>query len=98
MDLIEVERTVKNMPYNKNNQQSFQAAQQGATQAFDAYDHIVKDSADYGHQLKHLTEEVNEAYQQINNALENASETQRERLEQYQRDLEQIVRDVNLSE
>lgn len=83
------------MPYNKNKQQSFQAAQQGATEAFDAYDNIVKDSADYGHQLKHLTEEVNEAYQQINNALENATETQRERLEQYQRDLEQIVREVN---
>ncbi len=98
MVLIDDEREVKSMPYNKNNQQSFQAAQQGATQAFDAYKNIVKDRADYGHQLKHLTEEVNEAYQQINNALENASETQRERLEQYQRDLEQIVRDVNQTE
>lgn len=83
------------MPYNKNKQQAFEAAQQGATEAFDAYEAIVKDDADYGHQLKHLTQEVNEAYQQINNALETASETQRERLEQYQRDLQQIVEDVN---
>jgi predicted nucleic acid-binding Zn-ribbon protein len=86
------------MPYSKNKQQSFQAAQQGATEAFDAYENIVKDGADYGAQLKHLTEEVNEAYQQINNALENASETQRQRLEQYQRDLEKIVNDVNLND
>lgn len=86
------------MPYNKNKQQAFQAAQQGATEAFDSYEAIIKDSADYGHQLKHLTNEVNEAYQQINNALETATETQRERLEQYQRDLQQIVQDVNGSE
>lgn len=86
------------MPYNKNKQQAFQAAQQGATEAFDSYEAIVKDSADYGHQLKHLTNEVNEAYQQINNALETATETQREQLEQYQRDLQQIVQDVNGSE
>lgn len=85
------------MPYNKDKQQSFQAAQQGATDAFDAYENIVKDSADYGSQLKHLKEEVNEAYQQINNALENASETQRQRLEQYQSDLQRIVSEVNQS-
>ncbi|MFD2212694.1 hypothetical protein [Metabacillus endolithicus] len=86
------------MPYNKDKQQSFQAAQQGAEEAFDVYDNLVKDGADYGHQLKHLAEEVNEAYQQINNALENASETQRNRLEQYQRDLQQIVQEVNQTE
>ncbi|MGM7723120.1 hypothetical protein [uncultured Metabacillus sp.] len=84
------------MPYNKDKQQAFQAAQQGATEAIDAYQNIVKESPDYGRQLKHLTEEVNEAYQQINNALENASETQRKRLEQYQNDLEKIVNELNL--
>lgn len=88
---------IKIMPYNKDKQQSFQAAQQGATDAFDSYENIVKDSADYGSQLKHLKEEVNEAYQQINNALENASETQRQRLEQYQSDLQRIVSEVNQS-
>ncbi|MFC0274072.1 hypothetical protein ACFFIX_22230 [Metabacillus herbersteinensis] len=86
------------MPYNKDKQQSFQAAQQGATQAFDVYENIVKDRADYGSQLKHLKEEVNEAYQQITNALENSSETQRQRLEQYQSDLQRIVSEVNQTE
>lgn len=86
------------MPYNKNKQQSFQAAEQGVTEAIDTYENIVKDSADYGTQLKHLSVEVNEAYQEINNALENASETQRQRLEQYQQDLQKIVNEVNISE
>jgi hypothetical protein len=85
------------MPYHKDKQQSFQAAQQGTNEAFHLYENIDKSGADYGLQLKHLTEEVNEAYQQINNALENASETQRQRLEQYQRDLQKIVNDVNES-
>lgn len=86
------------MPYNKNKQQAYQAAEQGVTEAIDTYENIVKDSADYGTQLKHLSEEVNEAYQEINNALENASETQRQRLEQYQQDLQKIVNDVNNSD
>ncbi|MDQ0229926.1 hypothetical protein [Metabacillus malikii] len=86
------------MPYNKNKQQSFQAAQQGTNEAMDIYENIVKEDADYGSQLKHLSEEVNEAYQQINNALENASDTQRQRLEQYQQDLQRIVNEVNQSE
>lgn len=86
------------MPYHKNKQQAFQAAQQGTEEALDAYKNLVRDRADYGSQLKHLTEEVNEAYQQINNALENASDTQRDRLEQYQRDLQRIVSEVNQEE
>ncbi|MBD1379339.1 hypothetical protein [Metabacillus arenae] len=83
------------MPYNKNKQQGFQAAQQGAIQAFDAFDQLVKDGADYGSQLKHLKEEVNEAYAQISNALEVATEAQRIQLEQYQKDLQEIVQQVN---
>lgn len=83
------------MPYHKDKQQSFQAAQQGTKDVMDVYENIVKDSADYGSQLKHLKQEVNEAYQQIENALENASETQKSQLEQYQRDLQKIVTEVN---
>lgn len=83
------------MPYHKDKQQSFQAAQQGTNDALEAYNSVIKEDADYGTQLKHLSEEVNEAYEQINNALENASETQRHRLEQYQRDLQKIVNKVN---
>jgi methyl-accepting chemotaxis protein len=83
------------MPYNKDKQQAFQAAQQGIRDAQELYYEIVKDSASYGHQLKHLKQEVNEAYEQIENALEVASETQRSQLEQFQRDLGQMVTEVN---
>ncbi|TYR80581.1 hypothetical protein FZC66_09400 [Priestia megaterium] len=85
------------MPYHKNKQQSFQAAEQGHKQALDAYaqSNIVKHDASYGHELKLLKEEINETYQQINNALENASETQRQRLTQFQQDLEGIVNEIN---
>lgn len=86
------------MPYHKNKQQAFQAAQHGVTEAQDVYENIVKDSADYGQQLKHLKQEVNEAFAQIENALENASEKQRKRLEQYREDLSAIVEEVNLDE
>ncbi|MBL4950675.1 hypothetical protein RCG24_05590 [Neobacillus sp. OS1-32] len=82
-------------PYNKNKQEAFQAAQQGFENAQGLFETIVNDSASYGHQLKHLKNEVNEAYQQIENALEVASEKQREQLERFQRDLQQMVTEVN---
>jgi flagellar biosynthesis chaperone FliJ len=85
------------MPYHKDKQQAFQAAQQGVKDTQDLYNEIVQDSASYGHQLKHLKNEVNEAYQQIENALEVASETQRYQLEQFQSDLKSIVDEVNQS-
>lgn len=83
------------MPYHKDKQQAFQAAQQGIKQAMDSNEQIVKNDPDYAHQLKHLRQEVNEAYEQIQNALETASETQRKQLEKYEQDLQQIVQDVN---
>ncbi|MED3551943.1 hypothetical protein ACTHO0_12560 [Cytobacillus praedii] len=83
------------MPYNKNKQQAFQAAQQGMEDAEELYHEIVRDTASYGHQLKHLKQEVNEAYEQIENALEVASETQRAQLEKFQQDLSSMVREVN---
>jgi methyl-accepting chemotaxis protein len=83
------------MPYNKNKQQAFQAAQQGMEDAEELYHEIVRDSASYGHQLKHLKQEVNEAYEQIENALEVASETQRAQLEKFQQDLSTMVQEVN---
>jgi flagellar biosynthesis chaperone FliJ len=83
------------MPYHKNKQQAFQAAQQGVEDAEELYHEIVKDSGSYGYQLKHLKEEVNEAYQQIENALEVASEHQRAQLETFQQDLQKMVTEVN---
>jgi len=84
------------MPYHKDKQQAFQAAQQGFEDAQGLYSEIVRDNASYGHQLKHLKNEVNEAFQQIENALENASEHQRAQLERYQQDLRSIVNEVNM--
>ncbi|XJZ28954.1 hypothetical protein ACF5W4_09275 [Bacillota bacterium Lsc_1132] len=84
------------MPYHKNKQQAFQAAQQGLEDAQELYYEMVRDSASYGHQLKHLKEEVNEAYQQIENALGVASEHERAQLERFQQDLQKMVDEVNL--
>jgi flagellar biosynthesis chaperone FliJ len=89
---------IDRFPYNKDKQQAFQAAQQGYEEAQGLFNTIVSDSASYGHQLKHLKEEVNEAYQQIENALEVASEHQRAQLERFQQDLQSIVEEVNLTE
>ncbi|MDF0728002.1 hypothetical protein PY093_15115 [Cytobacillus sp. S13-E01] len=83
------------MPYSKDKQQAFQAAQQGTHQAKDIYENIVKDDPDYGVHLKRLKNEVNEAVQQITNALEVASDTQRDQLQQFQDDLQSIVSDIN---
>ncbi|WP_312473158.1 hypothetical protein [Neobacillus sp.] len=85
-------------PYNKDKQQAFQAAQQGYEEAQGLFETIVSDSASYGHQLKHLKNEVNEAYQQIANALEVASEHQRSQLERFQQDLKNMVTEVNMTE
>ncbi|AZQ46846.1 hypothetical protein ACJTM1_19775 [Bacillus sp. GX] len=83
------------MPYHKDKQQAFQAAQQGVTQAEHAYNNIVKNDPNYGHDLKGLRQEVQEAYEQIQNALEVASETQRPQLEQYENNLQNIMQHVD---
>jgi flagellar biosynthesis chaperone FliJ len=85
------------MPYHKNKQQAFQAAQQGVEDVEEQYYEIVRESPNYGHQLQHLKQEVNEAYQQIENALEVASEHQRVQLEKFQNDLRKILDEVNQS-
>ena len=86
---------MQRMPYQKDKQLAFQAAQQGMENAEELYYEIVRDSASYGHQLNHLKEEVNEAYQQIENAMEVASEHQKVQLEQFQQDLQKMVTEVN---
>ncbi|CAG9621880.1 hypothetical protein [Sutcliffiella rhizosphaerae] len=79
------------MPYHKNKQQAFQAAQQGTEQAKDIYELIVRNDPDYGNDFKRLENEVNEALEQINNALEVASDTQRVQLQQFQQDLGRMM-------
>lgn len=71
--------------------QSFQDVQQ-------AYQGIEITSAGYGHDLKHLKEEVNEAYQQIQTALVNATEHQRAQLKQFEKDLQHIVDELNIED
>lgn len=85
-------------PFHKDKQQAFQAAQQGYENAQGLFFDIVSDSASYGHQLKHLKDEVNEAYQQIENAMDIASEHQRTQLERFQQDLQSMVSEVNQTE
>ena len=88
---------MKKFPYNKDKQQSFQAAQQGHKEAVDAYEQAneAKNDASYGHEAKQAIGDVNEASQQIENALENASETQRQRLTEFQQDIEDMENDLN---
>ncbi|MFC7783956.1 MULTISPECIES: hypothetical protein [unclassified Rossellomorea] len=83
------------MPYHKNKQQAYQAAEQSVTEIQNTINELVLDGASYGSQLAHLKNEVNEAYQQIENALEVASETQRAQLQQFKSDLSSIVNEVN---
>ncbi|MFD0770072.1 hypothetical protein ACFQZ1_14930 [Bacillus sp. CGMCC 1.60114] len=82
------------MPYHKDKQQAFQAAQQGTVDAENVYNNIVKNDPNYPQDLKHLRQEVHEAYEQIQNALEVASETQRKQLQQYEQDLQHIMQNV----
>ena len=75
---------------------TFWEAQQGHKQAMDASQSIHYNDADYGSELKHLKQEVNEAYQQIQNALGSATEHQRVQLEQFEQDLQNIISDINV--
>jgi hypothetical protein len=83
------------MPYHKNKQQAYQAAEQSVTDVQNTIHELVLDGGSYGSQLAHLKNEVNEAYQQIENALEVASDTQRAQLQQFKSDLSSIVNEVN---
>lgn len=89
---------MNSMVYHKDKHLAFQDAQQSVLDAQELHQGIVKDSASYGQQLKHLKQEVNEAYAQIENALEVSSETQRLRLQQFRDDLSTIVTELNQTE
>lgn len=82
------------MPYHKNKQQAFQAAQQGVTQAKAIYETLDPNSPEYGHYVKQLQREINEAEQQIENALEVASETQRLTLSEYKSEIEKMSQNL----
>lgn len=86
------------MPYHKNQQQAFQAAQQGTHQAKEIYANTFEQGADYGHHLKRLTNEINEAYQQIENALEVATPHQIDQLQQFKNNLDKINQEIAKNE
>jgi seryl-tRNA synthetase len=85
------------MQDKQDKRRAFQEAQQSYEQVNEAYGSIMKDSADYGSQLKHVGQEITEAYAQIQSALVTASETQRHQLKQFEENLrtikEQVERD-----
>lgn len=82
------------MPYHKNKQQAFQAAEQGMEQARDIYQQLDSSSSEYGNYLKRLKQEINETEQQIENAHEVASETQRKQLENYQVEIDKMKQNL----
>ncbi|WP_408006130.1 hypothetical protein ACJROX_15570 [Pseudalkalibacillus sp. A8] len=84
------------MPYHKDKQQAFQAAQQGYEQAIQANGTALESSADPDFAMKEhqFEQELTEALQQIDNALEVASEHQRTQLRQYQEDLYNLRKDL----
>ncbi|OIJ18998.1 hypothetical protein BKP45_14845 [Anaerobacillus alkalidiazotrophicus] len=78
------------MPYIKNKQQAFQAAQQAFVQAQQATNNLIPNDEDFGHHFKQAEQEVMEAEQVIDKALRNASEHQRHELEKFQNELAEI--------
>lgn len=78
----------------KDNQLTFQAAQKGTKEVRNLLNNLdVNDSA-YGHQVKQLKQEINEAFQQIDSALVIASEHQKEQLKEYQSELQNIINHI----
>ncbi|WP_026689784.1 hypothetical protein [Alteribacter aurantiacus] len=78
------------MPYDKNKQQAFQAAQQAFVQLQDAMNDLHSGDVDYGHHHKRAEQELNEAIQVIQKAHITASEHQKQQLKQYETELKQF--------
>lgn len=79
----------------KDNQLTFQAAQKGTKEVMDILNNIDVNGSAYGHQLKQLKQEINEAFQQIDSALIIASEHQKEQLKEYQSELQNIMSQID---
>ncbi len=78
------------MPYQKDKQQAFQAAQQAVAEATQAVGNINSYPADMGAHIKRAEKELNEAEQQINKALTISSDHQHQQLEQYQQTIAEL--------
>ncbi len=82
------------MPYHKDKQQAFQAAQQAVAQAHDAAKVMDVNSGEYGHHVKRLQEEIGEAEQIILKALTNCTEHQHEQLTQFQQEIDSLKQQI----
>ena len=85
------------MPYHKNKVQAFQSAQNGVRKAVDVHKNLesMRHDPQFGHEVRHLWEEINEAYQQVENAYEVASEHQKDQLDDYRNTLDKMVSDLD---
>lgn len=79
----------------KDNQLTFQAAQKGTKEVMDILNNMDVNGSLYGHQIKQLKQEINEAFQQIDSALIIASEHQKEQLKEYQSELQNIMSQID---
>ncbi|MFG6115006.1 hypothetical protein ACGTN9_07435 [Halobacillus sp. MO56] len=80
------------MSYYQNKQEAFQHASNKVNEAERTADDVIMaiHEADYGTELAHLKEEVNQAYQQVEKALTVASEHQETQLQSYKQQLDKI--------
>ena len=78
----------------KDNQLTFQNAQRATQDVKDLLNMLDVHGSDYGHQLKQLKKEINEAFQQIDSAMIIASEHQRVELEGYQSELQSMYNQI----
>ena len=85
------------MPYHKNKIQAFQSAQNGVRKAVEVHKNleVMRHDPQFGHEVGHLWEEINEAYQQVENAYEVASEHQKDQLDEYRKTLNKMVSAVD---
>lgn len=78
------------MPYHKDKQQAFQAAEQGVQEVRDLYEEIDETAPEYGAYVKRIKKEINEAQQQIEKALTVAGERQKQVLEQMREEVAEL--------
>ncbi|MFD1018303.1 hypothetical protein [Thalassobacillus hwangdonensis] len=80
------------MSYYQNKQEAFQHASNKMKQVEDSAAHVLESihEADYGTELAHLQEEINQAYQQVEKALTVSSEHQEKQLQSYKAQLDKI--------
>lgn len=78
------------MPYKKDKQQAFQAAEQGVQEVRNLYVEIDETAPEYGTHAKRIKKEINEAQQQIEKALTIAGERQKQILEQMKEEMAEL--------